>query len=296
MFFSHDQQLIVKSMSNEESNFLRSIALRYATYLTTHPETLLVRFFGCHAIRLYGNTFHFVVMTNLFNTAQGVHQRYDLKGSFVNRSAKHPTLGERVTCRLCNAKYIYPAIKMEACAAGVGKHEPNIIFKDNDFRTAVRLDRHVARELYHQLVLDAHFLHELGIMDYSLLMGVHNVEYTVKAANEIRSGRSRRKSRRQTRSRSRSRSCPQRVPGMRCATKVVGPALYYFGLIDILQTWTTGKKVERFLKVRVLRRDGDGISAVPPDAYCERFKRKMAEILNVPLNENGEPEPLEQGM
>ena len=83
---------------------------------------------------------------------------------------------------------------------------------------------------------------------------------------------------------------------MRCATKVVGPALYYFGLIDILQTWTTGKKVERFLKVRVLRRDGDGISAVPPDAYCERFKRKMAEILNVPLNENGEPELLEQGM
>lgn len=300
MFFSHDQQLIVKSMSDEESVFLRSIAAEYASFLLTNPDSLLTRFYGCHAIRLYGNTFNFVVMANLFSTEKVIHRRYDIKGSWVNRSAKHPSKGKRVTCRHCNAKYVFGSTDAETCRARVGRHEPNVILKDNDLTAKVRLDGKIADDLYQQVVKDANFLARLGIMDYSLLLGIHNVEYMVNpdleedatvplglrhrsppdAASHGRDSSVRLK---ETKARI---HLPRVATGTRRANTVVGPSVYYFGLIDILQTWNMDKKLERFAKTKFLAKDADGLSALPPSAYCERFKRKMGEILSITTRED----------
>ncbi|KAF4320995.1 hypothetical protein BBO99_00001591 [Phytophthora kernoviae] len=309
MFFSHDQQLIVKSMSDEESVFLRSVAAEYASFLLTNPDSLLTRFYGCHAIRLYGNTFNFVVMANLFSTEKVIHRRYDIKGSWVNRSAKHPSKGKRVTCRHCNAKYVFGSTDAENCRARVGRHEPNVILKDNDLTAKVRLDPKVAEELYDQLVKDANFLSRLGIMDYSLLLGIHNVEYmvnpdleeepiippkdavgtrrrTINNSSMLNQGGPREGSTVPTMMNSAPQlkpraGLPRLATGTRRANTVVGPSIYYFGLIDILQTWNMDKKLERFAKTKLLAKDADGLSAIPPAAYCERFKRKMGEILSV---------------
>ncbi|RLN60152.1 hypothetical protein BBJ28_00014324, partial [Nothophytophthora sp. Chile5] len=278
MFFSHDQQLIVKSMSDEESVFLRSVAAEYASFLLTNPDSLLTRFYGCHAIRLYGNTFNFVVMANLFSTEKVIHRRYDIKGSWVNRSAKHPSKGKRVTCRHCNAKYVFGSTDAENCRARVGRHEPNVILKDNDLTAKVRLDPKVAEDLYDQLVKDANFLSRLGIMDYSLLLGIHNVEYMVNPDmeeetlpskelvgprrrtinNSVMANRGGREGSNappmgNSAPRSKPRAgLPRLATGTRRANTVVGPSIYYFGLIDILQTWNMDKKLERFAKTKML--------------------------------------------
>lgn len=305
MFFSHDQQLIVKSMSDEESTFLRSIAAEYASFLLTNPDSLLTRFYGCHAIRLYGNTFNFVVMANLFSTDKVIHRRYDIKGSWVNRSAKHPSKGKSVTCRHCNAKYVFGSTDAENCRARVGRHEPNVVLKDNDLTAKVRLDPKVAEELYDQLVKDANFLSRLGIMDYSLLLGIHNVEYMVNPDVEedgvsssnplpipgMKSNFTSELTHRPGRGNSnapptKSRSgLPRLGTGTRRANTVVGPSIYYFGMIDILQTWNMDKKLERFAKTKLLGKDTEGLSATPPTAYCDRFKRKMGEILSVTIRD-----------
>lgn len=302
MFFSHDQQLIVKSMSDEESSFLRSIAAEYASFLLTNPDSLLTRFYGCHAIRLYGNTFNFVVMANLFSTDKVIHRRYDIKGSWVNRSAKHPSKGKRVTCRHCNAKYVFGSADAENCRARVGRHEPNVVLKDNDLTAKVRLDPKVAEDLYDQVVKDANFLSRLGIMDYSLLLGIHNVEYMVNPDVEEDNGFSTKElpgpgrmtselTHRPGRGNSSALALKQRsgLPrlgtGTRRANTVVGPSIYYFGLIDILQTWNMDKKLERFAKTKVLGKDPEGLSAIAPTAYCDRFKRKMGEILSVTIRD-----------
>lgn len=65
------------------------------------------------------------------------------------------------------------------------------------------------------------------------------------------------------------------------ATSVNGPALYHFGVIDFLQQWTFEKKAERFYKTIILRKDPDGLSALPPKPYMMRFQRKMAQIFAV---------------
>jgi len=66
------------------------------------------------------------------------------------------------------------------------------------------------------------------------------------------------------------------------ASAVVGPDFYTFGVVDMLQTWTWQKRLERVWKTVILRQDGNGISAAPPKQYAERFKRKMHDIMTVP--------------
>ncbi len=61
-----------------------------------------------------------------------------------------------------------------------GIHEPNLILKDNDIKYKIRLSLENTVNLLRQIRLDADFLYSLGIMDYSLLVGVHNTEYEVK--------------------------------------------------------------------------------------------------------------------
>lgn len=47
-------------------------------------------------------------------------------------------------------------------------------------------------------------------------------------------------------------------------------ALYYMGLIDFLQPWTTRKRVERRLK-GLIGYDTTAVSCVDPEAYAQRF-------------------------
>jgi hypothetical protein len=64
------------------------------------------------------------------------------------------------------------------------------------------------------------------------------------------------------------------------ASSIVGPYAYYFGIIDILQEWTWQKKLERFFKSYFLRKDPNGLSAVEPGDYQDRFMARMGAILN----------------
>lgn len=60
---------------------------------------------------------------------------------------------------------------------------------------------------------------------------------------------------------------------------VVGPGIYYIGIIDILQQWTLQKRLERFAKTQLQRKDPNGISCMPPGPYRERFQRKISQLI-----------------
>jgi 1-phosphatidylinositol-4-phosphate 5-kinase len=92
------------------------------------------------------------------------------------------------------------------------------------------------------------------------------------------------------RTESNTSSSGRRLPrsGMRMANTVVGPAYYHLGVIDILQTWTFQKRMERFVKIAFKGVDGDGLSAIPPKLYQARFQLKMADILGVEDLVNGD--------
>lgn len=56
-------------------------------------------------------------------------------------------------------------------------------------------------------------------------------------------------------------------------------AIYFIGIIDILQAWNFQKKLERFFKVYFRCKNANGISCVNPNKYSSRFLERVEGIL-----------------
>ncbi|TDH69989.1 hypothetical protein CCR75_000862 [Bremia lactucae] len=335
MFLSGDKKYIVKSLAENEARFLCEIATTYVAYLIAHPQSFITKFYGCFKITMYDRRFYFIVMENLFDVMEvgvQIHHRFDIKGSWVNRSYKRPRQGAKVKCRHCSMMFQYNRTKNTPCPNVVGLHEPNVVLKDNDLRTRMRIGREEGVVLYEQLRHDSLFLCQLGSMDYSLLLGVVDIEFLVDPPSLVDShGTTSRSShtvldtlsndsfvsKPSTTESTESSSCapvvatstsprvhsfgyesatdlntsrfvssclnaPQPKHSMRKSRRVFGPGYYYVGVIDILQTWTLQKRMERFWKVTVQQKDGNGLSAMDPIRYQRRFEAKLREIISIP--------------
>jgi hypothetical protein len=166
MFFCGGMDFIVKTINPEEAAVLHRSLKHYLSYLKQHPTSLLVRFLGSYSLGVYAQTFHFVVMRNIFEPGIDVNERFDIKGSWVNRSAHPSPPNKRIICRHCNEMFI-PAEKNK-CSKIVGLHEGNVVLKDNDFRIKISLQTHEAEELIKIVKRDSDLLAALGVMDYRL--------------------------------------------------------------------------------------------------------------------------------
>ena len=148
-FYSHDGQYMIKTLTYTESKFLREILPFYYRHLTRYPSTFLTHFYGMYRVCMpdaNNRQLHFVVMRSVFHTTKKISRVWDLKGSKANRKSEP---GESVG-------------------------------KDLDILEEGRKLRFVdpcARSAFiDQIRRDATFLARLGIMDYSLLLGLHNCE------------------------------------------------------------------------------------------------------------------------
>jgi 1-phosphatidylinositol-4-phosphate 5-kinase len=151
-YFSRDYRFIIKTIRHSEHKFLRSILKRYHAHVRANPHTLLSRFYGLHRVKLpRGRKIHFVIMNNLFPAHKDIHETYDLKGSTIGR--------------------IYPEER--------ARENPRAVLKDLNW---IERGKELAfgpekrALLTEQLRRDAEFLKELQVMDYSLLVGIHNMQ------------------------------------------------------------------------------------------------------------------------
>eukprot|EP01134_Creolimax_fragrantissima_P000889 CFRG0889T1 len=150
-YYSHDGQYMFKTISTSESNSLLNMLAGYLSFIKNNPTTLLTRYFGLYRIRFRKVKTQFVVMGNVFHTSLPMHVRFDLKGSMYGRTS----LNENVTHFSDN----------------------EIIYKDLDWLASgrrLRLGKKVTKSLWEQLQRDADFLRDNGVLDYSLLIGIHN--------------------------------------------------------------------------------------------------------------------------
>lgn len=191
-----------------------------------------------------------------------------------------------------------------------GYHEPNVIMKDNDLKYKILLPIEVARKARRQLRQDAAFLCSIGIMDYSLLVGVHKSQFDLKDEDDDATTAVRQSSASVNTIRSDDKLtttvpfAPAQSEGVILlakkrgtvtdtsvitnpaygskklyASKVMGPDVYLMGIIDFQQEWNFHKKLERFLKVVIKGEDALGLSAIEPNQYYTRFVGKIDDIL-----------------
>jgi 1-phosphatidylinositol-4-phosphate 5-kinase len=160
---------MLKTLFPYEADFLKKILRHYYEHLCMNRNTLLTRFLGFHAVKTSkGAVRHFVVMNNIFTDNLDISLKYDLKG----RKKKEffpfffqPAIGS------LHGRTAFPRKPPSE-----GDDLSNVMQKDLDFNRRLLLGPKARLIFLGQIVQDSEFLDRMGIMDYSLLLGIHLVE------------------------------------------------------------------------------------------------------------------------
>lgn len=148
LYVTHDGALVIKTLLRDEVESFFTFLVQYHCYVVErHGITLLPHYLGLYRISIGGDKdTYLIIMRNVRSATLKMHRVYDLKGS--DRTAKEKDLL---------------------------KTDP--IFKDNDFidsKQKIILGDAVKAEFLNKLKADTEFLASLKIMDYSLLVGIHD--------------------------------------------------------------------------------------------------------------------------
>ncbi|XP_065218020.1 phosphatidylinositol 4-phosphate 5-kinase type-1 alpha-like isoform X6 [Planococcus citri] len=154
-YLTQDDEFIMKTVQHKEGEFLQKLLPGYYMNLNQNPRTLLPKFFGLYCYQCNSKNIRLVAMNNLLPSNIKMHQKYDLKGSTYKRKASK---SERQ------------------------KNSPT--FKDLDFMELHPEGLFLEADTYQALVKtiqrDCRVLESFKIMDYSLLVGMHNLDLALK--------------------------------------------------------------------------------------------------------------------
>ncbi|GJQ79920.1 hypothetical protein Trydic_g18364 [Trypoxylus dichotomus] len=150
-YLSSDKLFIIKTLTSEEVERMHSFLKHYHPYIVErHGKTLLPQYLGMYRLTV-DNAEHYIVITrNVFSNHLSTHRKFDLKGSTVDREASEKELEKDLPT-----------------------------YKDNDFvkqKLKVYIGDEARAKLMDTLTADVEFLTKLHLMDYSLLLGIHEVE------------------------------------------------------------------------------------------------------------------------
>ncbi|KAH8371915.1 hypothetical protein KR093_009273 [Drosophila rubida] len=160
-YLTDDDEFIIKTVQKKECEFLQKLLPGYYMNLSQNPRTLLPKFFGLYCFHYNSKNVRLVAMNNLLPSDIKMHCKYDLKGSTFRRKASK---AERQKAS--------PTFK----DLDFADHHPDGIFLEADTYTA----------LMNTIKRDCMVLESFQIMDYSLLVGIHNLDLAAKEKREER--------------------------------------------------------------------------------------------------------------
>ncbi|EPY87175.1 phosphatidylinositol-5-phosphate 4-kinase type-2 beta [Camelus ferus] len=299
---TYDRRFVIKTVSSEDVAEMHNILKKYHQFL------------GMYRLTVDGVETYMVVTRNVFSHRLTVHRKYDLKGSTVAREASDkekakdlPTFkdndflneGQKLHVGEESKKNFLEKLKRDVEA----KDLPT--FKDNDFLNEgqkLHVGEESKKNFLEKLKRDVEFLAQLKIMDYSLLVGIHDVDRAEQEEMEVEE-------------RAEDEECendgvggnllcsygtPPDSPGnLLSFPRFFGPGefdpsvdvyamkshesapkkeVYFMAIIDILTPYDAKKKAAHAAKT-VKHGAGAEISTVNPEQYSKRFNEFMSNIL-----------------
>ncbi|XP_072343551.1 phosphatidylinositol 5-phosphate 4-kinase type-2 beta isoform X3 [Scyliorhinus torazame] len=157
---TYDKRFVIKTITSEDVAEMHNILKKYHQYIVEcHGNTLLPQFLGMYRLTVDGVETYMTVTRNVFSHRLTVHRKYDLKGSTVSREA-----------------------------SGKEKAKDLPTLKDNDFLNEgqrIQIGDENKKMFLDKLKRDVEFLAQLKIMDYSLLVGIHDVDRAEQEEMEV---------------------------------------------------------------------------------------------------------------
>ncbi|XP_067366168.1 phosphatidylinositol 4-phosphate 5-kinase type-1 alpha-like isoform X1 [Channa argus] len=282
-YVSSDDEFIIKTVQHKEAEFLQKLLPGYFMNINQNKRTLLPKFYGLYCVQAGGKNIRIVVMNNLLPRIIPMHLKYDLKGSTYKRRAS-PKEREKAVPTYKDLDFI------------------------QDLPDGVMLESDNYNALCKTIQRDCLLLQSFKIMDYSLLMGIHNM---VQASREREraggpsgdiggsEGAVTPDQRRPQAQKSLYCTAMESIQGEARGKEALDsedhmggiPArsskgerlLIYIGIIDILQSYRFIKKLEHSWKALV--HDGDTVSVHRPGFYADRFQQFMCSTVfrKIPL-------------
>ncbi|KAK2525078.1 Pip5k1a [Columba guinea] len=261
------------TVQHKEAEFLQKLLPGYYMNLNQNPRTLLPKFYGLYCVQAGGKNIRIVVMNNLLPRSVKMHLKYDLKGSTYKRRASQKERDK-----------VFPTYKDLDFMQDI----PDGLFLDSDMYNA----------LCKTLQRDCLVLQSFKIMDYSLLVAIHNMDLAQRE-HAMADGTSQADTRRPAAQKALYSTAMESIQGearrggtIETDDQMGGiPArnakgerlLLYIGIIDVLQSYRFVKKLEHSWKALV--HDGDTVSVHRPSFYAERFQRFMCNTVfkKIPL-------------
>ncbi|TNN75731.1 Phosphatidylinositol 4-phosphate 5-kinase type-1 alpha [Liparis tanakae] len=279
-YVSSDDEFIIKTVQHKEAEFLQKLLPGYFMNINQNKRTLLPKFYGLYCVQAGGKNIRIVVMNNLLPRIIPMHLKYDLKGSTYKRRAS-PKEREKAVPIHKDLDFIQDL--------------PDSLLLEGDTYNA--LCKTIQRDCL-----------SFKIMDYSLLMGIHNMDQASRERD--RSGGNSGDSGGSEGAVTPDRRRPQTQKSLYCTAmeSIQGEArgkgaldsedhmggipsrntkgerlLIYIGIIDILQSYRFIKKLEHSWKALV--HDGDTVSVHRPGFYADRFQQFMCNTVfkKIPL-------------
>lgn len=274
---SYDRKFIVKTLASEEVTEMHRILKDYHQYVVErHADTLLPQYLGMYRLTVNDTETYLVVMRNIFSSRLVIHKKYDLKGSTVDRQASDK---ERA------------------------KDLPT--FKDNDFVNdgiSLPLEPDQRIKLINTLEADTGFLANLNLMDYSLLVGIHDCDRPDPQVNDPfdseENGVDDEDPEENVNSGAAAAPTPPDSPmgnyerqmsadefdpkleafAVKCGDQCGKQEIYFMALIDILTHYGVKKRTAQAAKT-VKHGSGAEISTVKPDQYARRFMEFIDKVI-----------------
>ncbi|KAI6235150.1 Phosphatidylinositol 5-phosphate 4-kinase type-2 alpha [Aphelenchoides besseyi] len=256
LYVSYDRMFVIKTIDSESVAELHSILFQYHSHVVERQgKTLLPQYLGLYRITVDGTDSYHLVMRNVFGSKYTIHKKYDLKGSTVQRQASEK---ER------------------------SKELPT--YKDNDFledKYKLFIPPEVKTQLMDILKSDTEFLAKLHLMDYSLLVGIHDVDVGLEEAVKM----DREADEAEVESGDDLGPSPPDSPIPSVATFNLDDEffaisssdespkkyIYFVGLVDILTYYGVKKRTASAAKSVKYGAEAENISTVKPDQYARRL-------------------------
>ncbi|SCU67383.1 phosphatidylinositol-4-phosphate 5-kinase, putative [Trypanosoma equiperdum] len=292
---SKSKYLLCKIIAKVEVDVLLHLLPRYAKHFREHSNTLLMRFYMLLRVEFRGELGYVLCFGDVFAPCRTLNEKWDLKGrrpkpgkyKHFAKLFQHPydsTTGQSTTPGTDTTQYFPSGTGISGLKEMPKATDKNKLAtkKDKDLTRYFWLDKEQREKLLLTLRDDCKFLASVGLMDYSLLIGVAYEEKGI--SNPTKRLRS------------------MRMPYPRCGPpegamenrpewtmtcggeckfskgifSLYNQEVYYIGVIDVLTPYTFKKKLAKLFKSFLWRMDT--LSTIPPLKYCERILQFTEDI------------------
>ncbi|EAR84890.2 phosphatidylinositol 4-phosphate 5-kinase (macronuclear) [Tetrahymena thermophila SB210] len=274
-YYSEDAKFVIKAISKEQAQFFfKKILQPYFTYVNNNFHTLLMRLYGLYKIKFnkkgkkIGDSVYFFVTHNIFSTELEIDTRYEIKGSTHNRTARRGN--------------------------NLSNFDKNTSLKELDLKqdkVKLGLNQQDKIQLLNQLKSDTQFLSKLNIINYYLLLGIHNISVDQQRLSMFKESHILTNSNSTVLYRDRddtlkfscSNDSIQQEQQLRFYEKYQSGILsedekqvYYFGVLNIFTEYKSTQKLVHSIKSTFY---GSSITTIPPNEYQNRLNKFVADQL-----------------